>query len=80
MSQACLFRYDHITPKSKTHSQRLKIIIFFEIVCGEQKMPTKYKMYVKLAVVGIIVFYSWRKYDSVSRMLSRIPVAGKLFN
>ena len=43
-------------------------------------MPTKYKMFIKLGVVGIIVFYSWRKYDSVSRMLSRIPVAGKLFN
>ena len=42
-------------------------------------MPTKYKMYVKLAVVGVIVFYSWRKYDSVSRILSQIPVAGKLF-
>ena len=42
-------------------------------------MPIKYKMYVKLAVVGIITFYSWRKYDSVSKTLSLIPVAGKLF-
>ena len=42
-------------------------------------MPTKYKIYIKLAVVGIIAFYSWRKYDNVSGTLSRIPVVGKLF-
>jgi len=42
-------------------------------------MPTKYKIYIKLATVGIVAFYAWRKYDSVSRALSRIPVAGKLF-
>lgn len=42
-------------------------------------MPTKYKMYIKLAVVGVIAFYSWKKYDSMSRVLSQISVAGKLF-
>lgn len=42
-------------------------------------MPIKYKVFVKLAVVGVIAFYSWKKYDSLSKSLSQIPIAGKLF-
>lgn len=42
-------------------------------------MSTKYKAIIKLAVVGMIAFYSWKKYDRMSKALSQIPVAGKLF-
>lgn len=42
-------------------------------------MPTKYKLIVKLAVIGGIALYTWSKYDNLAKKLKLIPVAGKLF-
>ncbi len=42
-------------------------------------MPTKYKLIVKLAVIGGIALYTWKQYDNLTRKLKMIPVAGKLF-
>ena len=42
-------------------------------------MKLHYKVYVKITVVGLVAYYTWKEYGSVAKILSNVPVAGKLF-